>query len=74
MLAAFHEDLSERSETGQTLASSIEDPTAEDEDGRQFNQASEVPQTFDRNILPCNDEVRDSCTYRLYGPHGLGTA
>ena len=71
VLAAFQEDLSERSETGQTLASSIKDPTAEDEDGHQFNQAPEVPQAISYNSRafiamsdqsPADQELKSSRT------------
>jgi hypothetical protein len=44
MLATFYEDLPKRSETWQASTSSIKDLAAEDEDGRQLNQAPEVPQ------------------------------
>ena len=49
VLAAFYEDLPKRSETGQTSASFIGDLGAEDEDGRQFYQAPEVPQAISSN-------------------------
>ncbi|PVH91457.1 hypothetical protein DM02DRAFT_620519, partial [Periconia macrospinosa] len=33
-----------------------------------------LSRAFDRSIMPSSDGLRDSCTYRLYGSHWLGTA
>jgi hypothetical protein len=49
VLAAFYEDLAKRTETWQVSASSIEGLAAEDEDGREFNQALKVPQAISGN-------------------------
>src|SRR6478735_12458619 len=33
-----------------------------------------LSRAFDTSMIPSSDGQRDSCTYRLYGSHWLGTA
>ncbi|OJD29869.1 kinesin light chain [Diplodia corticola] len=48
-LASFYNDLSDKSETGQILESSTNGSDTEDEDGRRFDRASEVPRATPYN-------------------------
>jgi tetratricopeptide (TPR) repeat protein len=70
-LAAFYKDLPKRPETGQAAASFIKDLAAKDDDGHQFNQATEAPQAISYNSSafiatldqpPADQELKSSST------------